>query len=354
MSGQVFEKLHQQAGQILELMRTGGVSPTPTNYEVLYRHVAGGDPALCEAIDAEIAKQGRLTPASLDRVRRQFFGECELSDHASTIDSAQNQLSMVVKYLQSAGEDAGEYKAQLATGEAALNRLQISGENATIIQEIAASTTAMIERTQRLEARLAVSTQEIMVLKQDLEKARSESRTDALTGLANRKAFESAIEVQTARALVDKKPFCVAFCDIDHFKLFNDKWGHALGDEVLRLVAQCLERQSHGIGLAARYGGEEFVVLLPQKDLAAATDICEQMCDYVSSRKIRSRSGTLDLGRVTLSIGVAALTWADTIETLLERADSALYRAKNMGRNQVRTELDLADQGQSKVAAKAH
>src|SRR3546814_18311446 len=104
----------------------------------------------------------------------------------------------------------------------------------------------------------------------------SSDLTDPLTGLPNRKAFNGYLEAQTARALADRKPLTLCFLDIDHFKNFNDRWGHALGDEVLRLVAQSMEHFFHGLGFAARYGGEEFVIVLPGKDLEAAGDIPEQ------------------------------------------------------------------------------
>src|SRR3546814_2498912 len=126
----------------------------------------------------------------------------------------------------------------------------------------------------------------MLSLRLELEKARSESRTDPLTGLPNRKAFNANLEAQTARALADRKPLTLCFLDIDHFKNFNDRWGHALGDEVLRLVAQSMEHFFHGLGLAARYGGEAFVIVLPGKDLAAAGELAEQYRAVIERKSV--------------------------------------------------------------------
>jgi diguanylate cyclase len=342
MSAQGLQTLLKQAQQALTMMHDGAIPPTPLNYDFLYRYLTGADPLLCEAVNKEREKGNTISAPLVEKIRRKLYGGAQIDDANEIVDTAQNQLSKVAEYLQSASEDAREYKQTLHAGGAALTNAKDTKHQSQTIADVMASTADMIERTQKLEARLAMSAQEIMVLKRDLEKARSESRTDGLTGLPNRKAFEAAIEMQAARSLVDKRSFCLAFCDIDHFKLFNDTWGHALGDEVLRLVAHSLERLSHGVGMAARYGGEEFVVLLPQRDLAASVDICEQICDYVSSRKVRSRTGNLDLGKVTLSI-----------ESLIERADAALYCAKQMGRNQVRTEIDLEARDKAKTGKSA-
>src|SRR3546814_7833089 len=187
----------------------------------------------------------------------------------------------------------------------------------------------MIDKASQFEDQLVSAGKGFMSLRRDLEKARSESRTDPLTGLPNRKAFNAYLEAQTARALADRKPLTLCFLDIDHFKNFNDRWGHALGDEVLRLVAQSMEHFFHGLGFAARYGGEEFVIVLPGKDLEAAGDIAEQFRDFIGSRTIRSKQRTEDVAKITLSLGVSQLPRADSLESLIDRPDTALYSPKH-------------------------
>ena len=156
-----------------------------------------------------------------------------------------------------------------------------------------------------------------------------QSRTDALTGLPNRRAMADALEA-AARTREPGRPVCVALLDLDHFKSINDVHGHASGDRVLAAVGALLREHLGGHGMAARYGGEEFVALLPGMDAQAAMKLCEAL---------RAAVGTLALGfPVTISIGMAMLRGNESADQALVRADAALYRAKANGRNRV--ELD--------------
>lgn len=150
-----------------------------------------------------------------------------------------------------------------------------------------------------------------------------QTRTDALTGLANRRAFAVALE----QALQAGRPTAVAVLDIDHFKIVNDVHGHAVGDEVLQDVARVLRSASGGSGLVARYGGEEFVWLIHDRGLNDAVLQCEYLRESVEH--------TTQTLAVTTSIGVAAAREGENAEHLFARADQALYAAKRGGRNRV-------------------
>ena len=125
------------------------------------------------------------------------------------------------------------------------------------------------------------------------------------------------------------------FIDIDHFKKFNDTYGHPLGDQVIKLVAQCLTDCTKGHDTPARYGGEEFAIVLPEIGIEGARAVATQICETVASKQIRRKSTGQNLGNVTISIGAAELGRTETLEELIERADTALYAAKNAGRNRV-------------------
>jgi diguanylate cyclase len=336
------------AERIMGLLTAGAIPPTPANYEVLYKYVLGKDAQLVREIDLALAKNGKLSSTVLDRIRREVLGdsanEAQKARYASLselYDATEVQLSQLGSYIEGAGGDAQSFRTALTTGSDFLAKAEKVVDQNRLIQQIMAATSAMIDKTQKLESQLAMSRQEISSLRRDLDRAKQESRTDALTGLANRKAFFSYLEAQAGRMLADRKPLCLLFCDIDHFKAFNDTWGHRMGDEVLRLVGMSLEQLCHGIAYPARYGGEEFVVVLPGKDLQSACDIGEQFRDFVGSKTIRSKHSSQTVGRITMSIGIAQMRWRDTIEQLIERADMALYRAKETGRNRVCTEADL-------------
>ena len=155
-------------------------------------------------------------------------------------------------------------------------------------------------------------------------------RTDALTGLANRRALDERLSIELCRAARHRRPFAVLFCDIDHFKEVNDLYGHAAGDQALAGVANILARGSRTEDLPGRYGGEEFLVLLVEADAAGAVVAAERLRQAIAQHVIP------DIGRpVTASFGVSAWQNSESGAELLARADRGLYAAKDRGRNRV-------------------
>jgi len=169
---------------------------------------------------------------------------------------------------------------------------------------------------------------------------RTESLTDPLTGLSNRKHFDERLTQAIEEASERSEALSLIMTDIDHFKAFNDTWGHLTGDQVLRLVAMSLKQNVKGQDIAARYGGEEFGVILPNTVLRAALTVADHVRRAVMSKELMKRSTGQNLGRVTISLGVATLHKGDTAQTLLARADACLYAAKRNGRNRVICESD--------------
>jgi diguanylate cyclase (GGDEF)-like protein len=163
------------------------------------------------------------------------------------------------------------------------------------------------------------------------------SRSDPLTGLANRRHFDEVKEVEFRRAQRRDQPLSVLLCDVDFFKRYNDTYGHAQGDRCLKVVADMLRQTFARAGeVSARIGGEEFAVLLPGMDLAQARSAAQRLLDAIVAQAI-PHSGSEVAPQVTLSIGVAQYDaeTMDRFETLLHQADQALYLAKRLGRNRV-------------------
>jgi diguanylate cyclase (GGDEF)-like protein len=157
-----------------------------------------------------------------------------------------------------------------------------------------------------------------------------QARTDVLTGLLNRRGFESQIAFALALARRGGRPLSLISVDVDHFKRVNDTFGHEAGDEVLRRLARTLDARLRNSDVVARMGGEEFVVLLPDTDAVAAQAIAESLVATMSAQRDPV------VGAITISAGVATVRGTeDDAITLLRRADSALYEAKGRGRNQV-------------------
>jgi len=164
---------------------------------------------------------------------------------------------------------------------------------------------------------------------------RRDAMTDALTNLANRKAFDEELLRACDQAEADNSVVTLAVLDIDHFKRFNDTWGHQTGDQVLRYVASVIGRISKNPRVAARYGGEEFAVIFPGEGALQVEMALNAIREEIGSRALRRRSTNDELGAVTISAGLAERRPGETGTLLLDRADEALYASKRGGRNMV-------------------
>jgi diguanylate cyclase len=209
-----------------------------------------------------------------------------------------------------------------------------------IVESLVQTAKEMESVNHALEERLSASKREINQLQENLEAARNESLTDPLTSLANRKYFDQALPAAMTDAIAENESLALLMTDIDHFKAFNDTYGHLTGDQVLRLVALSVKQNVKGQDIAARYGGEEFAVILPNTVLRSAVTVAEHIRRAVMSKELMKRSTGEHLGRITISIGVATLHKDDSAQSLIGRADACLYAAKRAGRNRVICETD--------------
>ena len=189
-----------------------------------------------------------------------------------------------------------------------------------------------------MEQRLIASKRELELVQHSLTAVTAEANLDPVTGLATRRRFDSALERATEAANKDGQPLPVLMIDIDHFKSFNDRFGHLMGDSVLRLIGGTLKQSTKGQDIAARYGGEKFAVILPETDLRGAAVLAEQIRQRIISRELKRRPTGESLGAITVSIGVATYRYGERPRAMLERADTSLYEAKHAGRNAGRCE----------------
>jgi diguanylate cyclase len=247
---------------------------------------------------------------------------------------------------------ASSYDASLSGANEKLASAKSRDQVKAIVETLIKSTRDMRDTNKALEDRLTLSKTEITGLQHSLEAIRAESLTDPLTGLGNRKYFDRSIEMAVQTALATGEPLSLLMFDIDHFKSFNDSYGHLTGDQVLRLVGMSLKQTIKGQDITARYGGEEFAVVLPNTALRQALTVADHIRRAVMAKELKKKSTGEILGRVTISVGVSMLKPEDDTDSLIERADACLYAAKRAGRNRVICEVDpeYAAETQSRVA----
>jgi len=332
-------------------MAEWNVVPTPENFELFYVYAEGANAALSSAMEGIIRARRPFTVEALQDLSARFLARERaakaMEDMGSSIG---NMLDAVLIKLEAAGKDAGEYGRALSAATGELGGQQAPAAVKGMLDRLLGATQAMEQRTKKLEVELQQSSTEVSELKVQLDSVRKESRTDPLTGIANRKTFDVELQAAIDDATANGSSVALLMCDIDHFKRFNDTWGHPTGDQVLRLVANCLQENVKGRDTAARYGGEEFAVIVRQTGIGGAVSLADQIRSTVEGKKLVKKSTGDILGTITISIGVARLAPDDSVETLVQRADRCLYCAKNTGRNRVVGEEALSAPATSNAA----
>ena len=326
---------------------------TPRNYEIWYTYATGYQPSLNQTINDLLRRQGNLTDADLQSVHEAYLSPARISDRIDNLGTkVKDEIEQVMAMIDAAAGSANSYTESLADMTEKLGDSKDRDALRSIVETLVQTAKEMEVSNQKLEQRLNASKQEITELQENLETVRSESLTDPLTQLANRKVFDTTLDVAIAQARARNEPLSLMMTDIDQFKRFNDTFGHLTGDQVLKLVALSVKQNVKGQDTAARYGGEEFAVILPNTVLRSAITVAEHIRRAVMTKELMKRSTGEHLGRVTVSIGVASLRKSDTAQTLIERTDACLYAAKRHGRNRVMSETDpeIASGEASKVA----
>ena len=308
---------------------------SPQNYEVWLTYLTHSSPDLRQAVDKLIASGKPITSDDMEQIYERFFSTTHLSTQVmETGTRIAHEIADALDALKRAGATTERYGATLNVAADSLQNSTIDGDALKrLINVLASATTEMSKQNSSLSHKLAQSSQEMEKLRTSLRQARAEALTDALTGIANRKLFDETLRLRKEEADAEKSDLALLLGDIDHFKSFNDTWGHQTGDQVIRFVASALTKFALPDHLVARYGGEEFAVILPATSLVHALGLANGLGAAVKGRRMLLKSTGRDLGRITVSLGVACYRPGESASDLVRRADAALYAAKDRGRD---------------------
>jgi diguanylate cyclase len=236
--------------------------------------------------------------------------------------------------LEQTVSDTTGFSQALKDNLTELETHQIDDTVAPVISQLSENANAICNANEAFKGKLSAAQLEIVSLRKELENSRKEASTDALTGLYNRRALESTYR-QILSTSLPEEDISLILMDIDHFKQFNDTHGHLLGDQILQFVGSFLKGQCDDPAIAFRFGGEEFAILCPvfngQKALKLAEKLREKLATIPFNNK---RTGT-KIPPVTASFGVTERHQDDILMNMIDRADKALYAAKEAGRNKV-------------------
>lgn len=328
------------ASRVLLELDLAGIISSPRMFELFHAHLAGGKPDLTRDVQALLVRSSRPKPEALEALYTEHFARAadEVQDSA---DALRQEAHGLIEDVSAGGEHLQHYGQILRKWSAELTDNRSVDSLFQAVETLTAETARASERNRELEQQLSAATARVARLRDSLVDVKREATTDGLTGLCNRKAFDSRLRRSLSAFKSDNTAVSVLLLDVDHFKRVNDTFGHQVGDLVLRLIGRLLTESVKGRDTAARYGGEEFAIILAGTGIGAARIVAEQVRVMLASKRFGGKGGS-DAASVTISIGISQARVGDTGAALVGRADEALYRAKATGRNRVCDEAAVA------------
>lgn len=324
---------------VLPVLRKLGLSPNPINYALWYVHTSGRRPELSATIDK--IEKGILPydEATAEKLFRQHICLNNIDAIEKTAATFELLTTTLHEHLQMGIDSSERLDENILSSRQSLQDATEADDILTVVAQVIAQLDALNETNREYRRAMLSANAQIEQMRIELERVQQSANIDELTRLFNRATFYRELNGK-----IECRSFshnlCVVLCDLDYFKAINDRLGHLAGDHVLQRVSNLLLAKSREGTIAARYGGEEFAMILPGTDLKAAKLFAERLRLAIHRLRIQLReSETIE--RLTASFGVACLREGDTAESLFERADKALYLAKEAGRNTTMTEASV-------------
>ena len=322
----------RQLDDVSRFLSTHQLTVSAATLATAWNYLSGADSQLVRAIDRQIQARRSVTAEWLDETIDRPQRNEENAQLADLMQRLESSIDEFGKTSREAHTATSAYHSALEGHVGELEQVTKAGE---VISDLANIAKVMLRRTREIEKQMLRSEAQTRALKRRLDEARRSADEDHLTGLPNRRAFETVLDEQYRLARAASEVLCVAFCDIDHFKRVNDEHGHDAGDRVLKLVADGLAKISNDRCHVARHGGEEFVMLFRGEQPDEVLHKLDQLRAELADRRLVNRANEMPFGQITFSAGIAEVSSVCDPRSALKAADVALYRAKQEGRNRI-------------------
>ena len=310
-----------------ELLTHYQIPPSPVNYSVMYLYASKRNDMLTTELDKHIQNYQEIDLVFIESLFEKYISNSHDIDK-QILDPIEKSLASTLDKINSQVDSSKLVASNLKKAEKALSKHEYHKSMQNIVAFLMSNITNSQQQHSDLSLELTRTCGEVNFLKAKLEAARHEAIVDSLTGLFNRRGCDAKLQ-----ELDIEQVHSSLAIDIDHFKNINDQFGHFIGDKVIQRIAKVIKASISENDIAVRFGGEEFVVVMVNKTMAQAHEVAEKIRIAISELKLRQRDSKAYLPKISVSIGVAQrqekLNWT----ALFEQADTALYQAKNSGRN---------------------
>ena len=328
------------AGAALRKISALGQPADPKSYALWFKYASGDSGLLSAAINTRLTRNGTLNVDDIEELHDAHIAPGQVQDKTSRIGTRMaGEVDQVLATLEVAEDAASLYSRDLVNAAQRLSRTVNRADVRAIIDALAQATRSLSEKNARLQNQLQAMSEEIAQIRREIVDLRTESQTDPLTGLGNRRFFMTALERAILECRATGDPLTLLIADVDGIKGINQNYGNIVGDRVLRFIAMVTKEAITGRDVAARYGDDAFAIILPNISLPPAVRIAEQLRHAVMKCELVRRT-TGEKARLTLSVGVATLDKRLPAQGLVEAAEMCLHAAKRAGRNCVVSEAD--------------
>ena len=318
---------------VLPLLSRNGIPATPENYTIWFHYIQNDIPELNLSIDHHLQDKKPFSDEFNETLYQKHFEHKQFDQ----IESVRNQLRQAINEtngsLSETGNDAVRFSEVLDSFNSSCDQATSIGDVLNVLKQVLDETHQMKSSMDQMREQFDSRTDELNRLRDELDQVRHQASVDPLTSLANRSTFNETMD-SLVESTHDLSPLTLIMMDIDHFKRINDTYGHIVGDKVIRFVSDVLRKSVKGGDTAARYGGEEFAIILPDTPLTGGVQLADKIRLAIGATNL-VKSGGVSLGKITISGGVAQFRHGETPSQFIDRADKALYEAKNAGRNQI-------------------
>lgn len=334
------EESHAVLKKVLPLMSQQQVPTIPQNYAVWYDYVCEANEALVADLRARMEQGLGFPPDACQRIYEKYF----LNELRAEVDEIRATMTRTVDSaaaeIGTLDAELGRYVGVLDEAGEVLEGLEAPPELDAVVTRLAAETRTTRDRGAAVEATLGAMRAELDELRTQVEALSRDARQDALTGVANRRAFDDGLRRMMLDVDDNAAELCLLFADVDRFAEFNEAYGREVADRVLRFVAQEMDQCVKGRDLLARYDGAQFAILLPATSYNGALMLAESIRAIIEAQVVETDGGE-EIEDVTVSIGVAQCQDGESAADLVARTDACMRQAKAQGRNRVTGERDL-------------